>query len=331
MDQRVSFLRAPIVVVILAALLGCSHLEPSSTPRPPVPLPADLERVLRPPDASWGLELATLEQEEDYELLSLRFRCFGELDGDFRVVEGEYYRTRRVDPGAAAPLVVMSPILGGTGDDYLASRYFARCACERGISAMFLHQETVILDPRRDVFELERRLRQNIRDNIRAIDLLVTRPEVDAGRLGSIGISLGGIKNVVLIAADPRLSANVLCLAGIDLPEIILTSREPMVEEYLDGRREVDGLDTAGVAAELRRFLRCRPAYCAPSIASERVFLVLGRIDDKVPYRTGLALREALGGPATWVLPTGHYTTVLMAPWLADGVIDWLHRRWGAK
>ena len=326
----------PVVLAVLVGpsgllgTVGCSHLEPSFPSREAVALPADLARALRPPDGAWGLELAVREREESHDLLSFRWRCFDDLEGDFRVVEGEYYRTRQTEGGRAAPLVVLSPILAGPIDDYRASRYLAERACERGVSAMFLHQETIVLDPRRDAFDLERRLRQSVRDNIRALDLFAARAEIDAGRLGSIGVSLGGIKNVVLIAAEPRLRANVLCLAGTDLPGILLASHEPLVEAYLEGRRREDGLEAPAVAAELRRFLGCRPSRCAPSIESDRVFLVLGRFDDKVPFRAGLALRDALGGRAAWILPTGHYTTLALAPWVADGIIDWLQVRWEA-
>ncbi|MDX1564434.1 MAG: hypothetical protein R3236_03460, partial [Phycisphaeraceae bacterium] len=39
--------------------------------------------------------------------------------------------------------------------------------------------------------------------------------------------------------------------------------------------------------------------------------------DTVVPYRRcGLALREAMGGPKTLVVPAGHYSSILFLPWI---------------
>jgi dienelactone hydrolase len=44
-------------------------------------------------------------------------------------------------------------------------------------------------------------------DDMRAVDFLASRPEVDPARLGCVGLSLGGIRAAHLVAADPRLKA----------------------------------------------------------------------------------------------------------------------------
>lgn len=44
-------------------------------------------------------------------------------------------------------------------------------------------------------------------DDRRTIDYLVTRPEVDAERIGCIGLSGGGLRSAYLAAADPRIKA----------------------------------------------------------------------------------------------------------------------------
>ena len=55
--------------------------------------------------------------------------------------------------------------------------------------------------------------------------------------------------------------------------------------------------------------------------------VVLGRFDTNVPYENGLLLREALGEPEAYLLPWGHYSSVLAAPWAATTAIRWLARR----
>lgn len=49
-------------------------------------------------------------------------------------------------------------------------------------------------------------------DDMRCVDYLAGRPEVDANRLGCIGLSIGGLRTAHLAAAEPRLK--VACVAG---------------------------------------------------------------------------------------------------------------------
>ncbi len=52
---------------------------------------------------------------------------------------------------------------------------------------------------------------------MRATDLLLERPEVDAGRIASIGHSLGGKEALYHAAFDPRISAAISCEGGVGL------------------------------------------------------------------------------------------------------------------
>lgn len=47
-------------------------------------------------------------------------------------------------------------------------------------------------------------------DDARSIDYLSSRPEVDAGRIGCVGLSLGGIRAARLAGFDPRIRASVV-------------------------------------------------------------------------------------------------------------------------
>lgn len=49
-------------------------------------------------------------------------------------------------------------------------------------------------------------------DDMRSLDYLASRPEVDPKRLGCLGLSLGGLRTAYLIAADPRIKA--ACATG---------------------------------------------------------------------------------------------------------------------
>jgi dienelactone hydrolase len=47
-------------------------------------------------------------------------------------------------------------------------------------------------------------------DDIRSVDYLVTRPEVDKNRIGCVGLSVGGLRSCHLAALDDRIKAAVV-------------------------------------------------------------------------------------------------------------------------
>src|SRR5262249_23807024 len=63
-------------------------------------------------------------------------------------------------------------------------------------------------------------------DDIRTVDYLVTRPEVDAKRIGCVGISMGGYRAIYLSALDDRITAG--CVVGF------MSSTRPMIKAHLD-------------------------------------------------------------------------------------------------
>jgi dipeptidyl aminopeptidase/acylaminoacyl peptidase len=334
-----SFFGVPSSAGLPVGLLGalavlpaaaCRHLEREEPGRPPRVL-AELVEPLRPVHPGFDLVLEPEEEGEWFRRYTFRFSTFSEPLGDFKRVEGRYYRSLRVPPGRRGPLILVSPILAGPADDYLTCHVFSRWAAEEGFSAFFLHQEGSILTGRRDGLALDLFFREDVQDNLKALDLFLERPEVDPARLGAFGISLGAMKNVVLTAAEPRLSASVLCLAGADLPDILLHSREGAVRRYVRRRAEAEGLTAEEVAEEIRRNLSTEPAVLAEAIANDRVLLFLGCLDNKVPYANGLLLREKLGKPETYIVPFGHYTGVLAAGYAARRTFDFFDRRFGGE
>jgi dienelactone hydrolase len=63
-------------------------------------------------------------------------------------------------------------------------------------------------------------------DDMRTVDYLVTRPEVDPKRIGCLGISMGGYRAIYLTALDDRITAG--CVVGF------MSSVRPMIKSHLD-------------------------------------------------------------------------------------------------
>lgn len=320
----------PVLLAVLA--VGCRHTPaPEHAASPRGVLPAEVA-AYRPEHPGWGLEWTHVGWSGHHgEILRFSFNAYSSAESDVRRVEGTFYRTLRGPPGGRAPLLILAPILAGAVDNYLACRVFARWACAEGFSAFFVHQDEDVLTVDRDALRLEELARDNIKDNIRALDLLLGRPDVDPGRLGSLGISMGAIKNVVLAAVEPRLRANVFCLGGGNLPEIFGSSRERRVVRYVSSRLAWDGIALGDLQSEVDTFLRSEPLRWASSIAPERSLVFLGTLDDKVPYPQGLELWESLGEPQAYFFPLGHYTGMLAAPFAASRMWEYFHEMFGAS
>jgi dienelactone hydrolase len=64
-------------------------------------------------------------------------------------------------------------------------------------------------------------LRQTALDELRALDLLATRPEIDPRRLGVMGFSLGAVASAALLGVDHRVRCGVLASAGQRLAPLL--------------------------------------------------------------------------------------------------------------
>ena len=322
-----------LCLLIVSGAAGCAHialldqLEPGIE-RPVAPVGAELEN-LRPVYAAGKLLLEELDSTSSWRRYLFSFQAYCELSGDYRTVRGEYSKVLQADQGAPYPLVVISPILGGEKDSYLASRFIARECCRRGMCAFFIYQERSILSGQRDAFGLEARMRQGVRDNIQAINAFSGLEEIDPQRLASFGVSLGAIRNLVLLAAEPRLRANVLCLGGLDLAEILQTSKEPMVLRYLAQRKNEEELVAGDLIREFKDYFPSNPKNLVGGISPNTVLLYLAACDEVVPYSQGLALRQMLGAPEAYLMPLGHYSSLIAAPWITDSALEWVSRQWG--
>lgn len=288
--------------------------QPSLTGNEPAEGTPTLEALV-PEHPAFDLQLEVLEETSNHERFRLSASTYSEVLHEFKGIEGEYYRSRRGPDGSPGPLVLISPILGGDATGYLACHIFGRWACSLGISAFFLYQDRSILSAERDGLGLEALLRDLVRDNIKTLRLLLTLPEVDPRRLGTLGISLGAIRNLLIIAAEPRLTANILVMGGVDLASILQESCEPGVLRYFKKRTRREGVTRDEACDDIRRHLSSEPGRFVGRIDSERVILFLARYDDKVPLKYGQMLREKLGNPETHILPGGHYTAMLLAPY----------------
>jgi hypothetical protein len=223
-----------------------------------------------------------------------------------------------LQPNAASnavtlPAILILPIMGGTNYDLEA--YFARSYAKRGFAAVILHRP----DIKKEIHELEDidvLLRRSVRDAQRTVDWLQGQPEIDPRRLGLFGISMGAIRGTMVLALDARVRAGVLGLVGGDVPYILAHTREKSLARERNKVLERLHLSPDELEQRLRRLITCEPLTVAPAVDPSRVLMVIAAFDHVIPAQQGWELRRKLGNPEAVRLFSGHYSSVIYAPWL---------------
>jgi dienelactone hydrolase len=80
-----------------------------------------------------------------------------------------------------------------------------------------INEEMPVGQRRKGYFTQREIYTQTVVDYRRAIDYLDTRPEIDIGRIGLIGYSMGGTQSFMLTAVEPRIQATVACATPSEL------------------------------------------------------------------------------------------------------------------
>jgi dienelactone hydrolase len=141
-------------------------------------------------------------------------------------------------------------------------------------------------------------------DSLRAVDYLVTRPEVDAQRLGTLGLSMGSTMAWWLAALDERIKVCVDICCLTDYEELIATR----------------GLDGHGIYYYVPGLLKHFSTSEINALIAPRAHLALAGNYDRLTPPRGLdridatlrATYAALGVPERWKLrryDTGHFET----------------------
>jgi dienelactone hydrolase len=164
---------------------------------------------------------------------------------------------------------------------------------------------------------------QGIDDARRTVDVLASRPEIDPGRIGITGISLGGIAAVTVAGRDPRLRRVMPILAGGDLLAIIHHARETAdlsrllrslpAQQRSSVEAAIRGVDPLQVAAALRDRAR-----------AGGVLMINAAEDEVIPRACTEKLAAALGlsDRVEWLGGLGHYTSMAALPRVVERMVE---------
>lgn len=286
---------------------GEAHFTPTAAE-------AEVPPLFRLEAASFPYEMRLLRVEERFRVWSVRFPTpLPSNVPENDTVRGEYFAPSGAGKG---PGVVVLHILGA---DFALSRYMAARYAERGIASLFVmlpyYGDRRPKDDSRflsvDLTRTVGAMRQGVCDVRRAVAWLGGRPEVDPGRLGVSGISLGGIVSALAAGADPAIDRAALLLAGGNLAEILWTM--PEAKRY----REI-WIAAGRTKEDLRAITKpFDPLTYAARLRGKRILMMAGKTDDTIPPECARALWEGAGCPEMVWLDCGHYSA---AGYLLPGI-----------
>lgn len=289
---------------------GCCHFAAKPQAAAPPPLPAvTVTEFARPKSRPAVLSETVLTTQSQFTVTRIELATPPLAGETNRTVVFDYY----APPGTGrTPVILVLPVSGG---DYELERHFAKYYARQGLAALIVRRE-----PKRPgpvpLEDFDRSLRQSVFDHRRVLDWVETRPELDAGRIGLFGVSIGGIQGALVVALDGRVRAAVLGLAGSDLPYILAHTTERSVARRRAAVLRDQQWSPEQLQQELRQAISCDPAYYAPYTDPQKVMLILAACDTVVPIKKGWELRTKLDRPETILVPAGHYSSLVFIPYL---------------
>ncbi len=220
-------------------------------------------------------------------------------------------------PAAAiepVPLVVLLPALSG---NRRLTDYFAGYLNRRGFACLQPEPNRDLLAPGQDLAETGEVMRQRVVDVRRLLDWALQQEEIDSSRVAVFGVSLGALVASLAAATEDRLSASVLILGGGNLAEILAGSADHGVRRYRDSVMESFGWSKGEFRRQARFHLdEVDPLSYADRLDSSKTLIVEAIFDRVIPARSRWEFWSRAGRPRRILLPAGHYSAILLAPYV---------------
>lgn len=305
---------------VAALLVACTtHVPLAADYAGPEPLPEAL-RVSNGAAATSIVDSSELD-ERDRARFVVRELALPSVADPRDAIELYYFD---VEGEGVTPVVVLLPIFTG---HTAIPRYFARYFANRGWAAVVVGRGR---DPLASLERPEEAVQRTLSDYRRVLDWVEQQPELDAGRIGLFGVSLGAMDAVMLTALDERVHALVVAMAGGDWPSLMTTTRYRPVMRTVDDLAASRGTSREELSREFDARLDTDPLGLAPYIDAERVLMIITRSDVIVPVEAQERLRESMGEPETLYLVTGHRSSVFLFPKVRAAAFEFLAEHFAA-
>lgn len=307
----------------------------------PLPLPEELRKRYRPfgklnfvelvesrlpqkiDDSTLEVLVKKIDSRPAFNIYDIQFPPLEESNRVQNIISLRYFEQNK---DGKFPTVIFFPMSARPAPvSHLLSRFFSSQGMNCAIMRRPLEREDALMD----ITTMEEELQNIIVRYEQAVDWVYSREKVDAGRMGTVGISLGGVESSVIAAIDPRLKYHIVALAGAPLPEMIRDSTESGLVRRRTLWKEANNLSDAQLYEKLVKTIKTDPSNLAPYIDARKVFMIRASRDTAVPSKLQEKLWEAIGKPDCVSLPTGHLQAALYLPYIIGKSLELFHEKLG--
>jgi len=256
-----------------------------------------------------NVELATItavKNTDNYQMVAGTLKANDpQHNGEYHI-EVQLYRTKK-NKAPSTPWVIQLPPLGSGG---MLEEIVANHLAAKGIS-------TVVVVPDQNPTTLTRTIEDTdpffIRNTVsvrQAIDYFSRFSFLDPNRIGSFGVSLGGIRSGYLLPVEKRIKKGVIIIGGGNLPNILAYSQETGVTKFRNAKMKEHGFKTQDQFRDaIRKVHYLDSLDMAPFVETHRAAMVIASFDTMVPKNDQMKLFESLGKPNHMIIPTEHMTS----------------------
>ncbi len=301
-----------LLVCSVMFFTSCAHTPRRAQAVHALPLPAEIAAYYDYPDHAPVATIQLIKEYRNFRVALVRFPLStpSGVESTEPIVEFEWFESKRLGRRAA---IVFNPILGG---DYPLERSVCRFFASRGYHVALVHRKTLKISPAQRAEQLELLLRQGILRIRQVVDWMTTNERVDPHRLGSFGISMGGIASEIAAAVEPRLRVHVIALAGGGIADIVSTSHDPLIARPRRRYLERNHISREDMYRILKEGITTDPLRMAPYVDRDRLLMFITLADRTIGTSNAFRLWHALGQPRAVFLPAGHYTAYLLLPYI---------------
>ncbi len=224
-------------------------------------------------------------------------------------------------PASGAPTILVLPVMAAP-NVWIETRFIKRFLKD-GFIVLWLempyqfHRRPHPSQPSGQVFlartpkRLAANFRQSALDARRALEWLKGRPEVDAGRVGLFGISLGALVSASVYSVDSTPKFAAFMLGGADFSSLLAASSMtgPFVKKM-------------GMSPELMApaWAGLDPLEYKEKNRDKKAVLINASWDAVIPKANALKLKEAFPSSRHRWVPLGHYSAILHLFWIPRSV-----------
>ncbi|PCJ52545.1 MAG: hypothetical protein COA79_23350 [Planctomycetota bacterium] len=249
------------------------------------------------------LKLYEFFHRRKYEVYKFTFPTAKVISENETTNTAYYYKPKKIK--GKLPLVIVFPILSG---DHTISEWQAKVLANKGFAVIRFEKKKSFLkaDVKPD-FHVEI-LKHTIIDARRALDHILTWPEIDPEKIAVTGISLGGISASLLMIADNRIKVGGFFLLGGNLSKIVTQSKERFVTKYRD--ELIKKVDLKDLENWLRPFYQeIDPLVYSNRLDPKNIIMFSAKLDNVIPEECSQEIWSAMGNPYWIKVPlVGHYT-----------------------